>query len=70
MRRPLRVGTILPFRMQLPEARPEIRGIGEVVRHGDPETGEPSGIGFRFLDLEEGADDRLSRFVASLRQEP
>ncbi len=63
---PLPAGAVVPFSVQLPGAQLDIRGVGEVVRHSDPELDEAAGIGFRFLDLEAGGRERLASFVTSL----
>lgn len=64
-RKPLDIGVIVPFRLQLPEARPPIRAIGEVVRTSDPALEGIHGIGLRILDFEADGQDRLARFVES-----
>lgn len=65
--RPLPVGAIVPFSLDLPADPEPVRGRVEVVRHTDPTVEGMFGMGVRFVELEADGGDRLSGFVSSRR---
>lgn len=65
--RPLPVGMVAPFVLDLPHDPKPVKGQVEVVRHADPEVEGLLGMGVRFVQLEHDGDARLRNFVTASR---
>ena len=64
--RPASVGSHLKLIFDFPDDRTPFVAEAEVVRHAVDATGEPQGIGLRFISFQDGRLDRLSRFLESM----
>ena len=60
----LEVGQHCNFSFGVPESDHVVTGRAEVVRHTLDDRDEVSGIGIRFVDLEDGSGDALNAFLA------
>ena len=59
----LPVGTEFVFNFTLPERFTPIHGRGQVVRHATEHEPLSSGMGVKFIDFPEGAEDAIQAFV-------
>ncbi|MFQ5526728.1 MAG: PilZ domain-containing protein [Thermoanaerobaculia bacterium] len=64
---PLPVGTEFVFNFTLPERFTPIHGRGQVVRHEGSPQSPRAGMGVRFIDFPEGAEDAIETFVEQNR---
>ncbi|HPR63746.1 MAG TPA: PilZ domain-containing protein [Thermoanaerobaculia bacterium] len=59
----LPLGTRVEFQFMLPWDKEPIRGVCEVARHAVDGVGRPRGMGFRFIEFENDAEERLQAFL-------
>ena len=64
-RQPRLAGTRLHFELKLPDRLSLMRGVGEVAwcRPGEESEERPAGIGVRFLQIDQGSPNLISRVV-------
>jgi uncharacterized protein (TIGR02266 family) len=62
------IGERFQFTIRLPETNKMVKGVGEVRwhRHKDEGPEEPAGMGIRFVELEEGAQEAVDEYLAAL----
>ncbi len=63
----LPVGAEFAFNFTLPERFTPIHGRGQVVRHATDRETISSGVGVKFIDFPEGAEEAIQSFVGQDR---
>jgi hypothetical protein len=61
----LPIGTSLTFELTVPGQADAIRGVGEVIRHTDPERERVHGFAVRFTGFTAGGREALETFIAA-----
>lgn len=61
------IGERFRFTIRLPETNRIVRGVGEVRWHRPADEGPdaPAGMGIRFVELEDGAQEAVDEYLAS-----